>query len=101
MRVGGISAERGYAIEASRGKADLFARLARLLSPGGRVVIGDVVVTDAGVSLSAPLALPSGFPDLVDDQLASLRRAGLRAELHWADADLAVSADPAFAALPN
>jgi tRNA (cmo5U34)-methyltransferase len=74
----------------SREKADLFARVARRLSPGGCFVIGDVVVTDAPVSAPAPLDPSIDFPDRLEHQLASLRSAGLRARLHWADADLAV-----------
>src|SRR5262245_18537289 len=74
----------------SLGEADLLARVARRLSPGGRVVIGDLVVTDPDVPASAPLDLSNGFPDRLDDQLASLRRAGLQTNLHWADAGLAV-----------
>jgi tRNA (cmo5U34)-methyltransferase len=74
----------------SSDKADFFARVARRLSPGGRFVIGDVVVTDTPVFTPAPLDPAVDFPDCIADQLAWLRRVGLQAHLHWADADLAV-----------
>lgn len=73
-------------------KADLFERVAACLTLNGQFVLGDVVLTDAPVSTPSPLDPAVDFPDRIDDQLEWLRRAGLRAELHWADADLAVLA---------
>jgi tRNA (cmo5U34)-methyltransferase len=73
-----------------RGKADLFRRIAQRLTPDGRVVIGDVVVTATPVSMPAPLDPAVDYPDRIDDQLAWLADARLRPRLHWADSDLAV-----------
>jgi tRNA (cmo5U34)-methyltransferase len=74
----------------SRRKADLFARVAARLDPGGRFVLGDVVITNRPVSKAAPLDPAIDFPETVADQLQWLRQAGLRADCRWADADLAV-----------
>jgi tRNA threonylcarbamoyl adenosine modification protein (Sua5/YciO/YrdC/YwlC family) len=71
-------------------KADLFARIARALAPGGRFVLGDVVLPADG---SEPkIALTDGYdkPSSVAEQLMWLRDAGLDPELTWSDADLAV-----------
>jgi tRNA (cmo5U34)-methyltransferase len=77
------------------GKAELFERVAACLESGGRFVLGDVVVTDTLVSTPSPLDPAVDFPDRIDDQLDWLRSAGLRAELRWADSDLAVLAGSA------
>jgi tRNA (cmo5U34)-methyltransferase len=74
----------------SRAKADLFARIADRLARGGRFVLADVVVTDTPISTPSPLDPAIDFPNGINDQLEWLRRAGLAAELRWADADLAV-----------
>jgi tRNA threonylcarbamoyl adenosine modification protein (Sua5/YciO/YrdC/YwlC family) len=73
-----------------REKADLFARVARALAPGGRFVLGDVVVPeDPG---DARIELTDGYdkPSTVAEQLGWLRDAGLDACVTWSDVDLAV-----------
>jgi tRNA (cmo5U34)-methyltransferase len=73
------------------GKRELFRRIAAVLTPGGRFVLGDVVLADVRVTPTTP-----GYdrPDTVDDQLAWLREAGLDARVTYARDDLAVlSAD--------
>ncbi|HEY3182620.1 MAG TPA: class I SAM-dependent methyltransferase [Gaiellaceae bacterium] len=73
------------------GKRDLFRRIAAVLAPGGRFVLGDVVLADVHVTPTTP-----GYdrPDTVDDQLAWLRETGLDARVTYARDDLAVlSAD--------
>jgi L-threonylcarbamoyladenylate synthase len=71
-------------------KRDLFARVRAVLAPGGRFVLGDVVVpvedADSVVSLSP------GFdhPSLLSDQLRWLAEAGFEAEVVWEHKDLAV-----------
>lgn len=74
------------------GKADLFARIAEQLVRGGRFVMGDVVVPGRPVAHPAPLDPTVDFPDSVADLLDSLREAGLKPSLRWADGDLAVIA---------
>lgn len=72
------------------GKVDLFARVARVLRPGGRFVLADVVVPDDPVEAITPLAPDYDTPSTVEDQLRWLRGAGLEARVAWRDRDLAV-----------
>jgi tRNA (cmo5U34)-methyltransferase len=71
-------------------KADLFARVAGVLRPGGRFVLGDVVIplhpADAVTSVSGD----NDRPSTLADQLGWLADAGLRASVTWAERDLAV-----------
>jgi tRNA threonylcarbamoyl adenosine modification protein (Sua5/YciO/YrdC/YwlC family) len=71
-------------------KADLFARVARALAPGGRFVLGDVVVPED--PSDARIELTDGYdkPSTVAEQLGWLRDAGLQARVAWSDVDLAV-----------
>jgi tRNA (cmo5U34)-methyltransferase len=72
------------------GKADLFARVAAELAPGGRFVLGDVVVPDDPADATTPLSPGFDRPSRTHEQLAWLREAGLEASLAWAERDLAV-----------
>jgi tRNA (cmo5U34)-methyltransferase len=72
------------------GKADLFARVARVLAPGGRFVLGDVVVPEDPADVVTPIDGGYDTPDTVADQLAWLEAAGLAARVAWAHRDLAV-----------
>ncbi len=72
------------------GKADLFARVAAVLEPGGRFVLADVVVPDDPAEATTPLSPDFDLPDRVDDQLAWLRAAGFDPTVAWAERDLAV-----------
>lgn len=72
------------------GKADLFRRVAAALSPGGRLVICDVVVADEPVSTPVPLEAGVDRPDTVDDQLRWLTEAGFAAGTVFAEGDLAI-----------
>lgn len=72
------------------GKATLFARVAAALRPGGRFVLGDVVLPadgDAGV-----IDLTDGWdkPSTVAEQLGWLEAAGLAGALVWQEGDLAL-----------
>ena len=73
-------------------KADLFARVMSVLSPGGRFVLADVVVpvdpADATTSLTPGFDRPSSLAD----QVAWLRDAGFEVRVCWASGDLAVIA---------
>jgi tRNA (cmo5U34)-methyltransferase len=72
------------------GKADLFRRVAAVLAPGGRFVLGDVVVPERPEDAVTPCTPGYDFPDRAADQLAWLLEAGLAARVEWADRDLAV-----------
>jgi tRNA (cmo5U34)-methyltransferase len=72
------------------GKADLFRRIAAVLAPGGRFVLGDVVVPDDPADATTPLNPGFDLPSRVDEQLGWLSDAGLEAAVVWAEGDLAV-----------
>lgn len=68
-------------------KRDLFARVHDAMRPGGRFVLGDVVI--AAVSV-APLSDGYDKPDRACDQVEWLREAGFEVELLWEQDDLAL-----------
>jgi tRNA (cmo5U34)-methyltransferase len=72
------------------GKADLFARVAARLRPGGRFVLGDVVVPDDPADLVTPIDGVYDQPNTMDDQVQWLAAAGLDAKVVWTRQDLAV-----------
>ncbi|MEY2571058.1 MAG: hypothetical protein QOE63_1408, partial [Acidimicrobiaceae bacterium] len=72
------------------GKADLFARVRARLAPGGRFVLGDVVVPRDPSRALVELEEGVDRPALADAQLAWLRNAGLDAHIAWERDDLAV-----------
>ena len=71
-------------------KAELFHRVAAVLRPCGRFVLGDVVVPERPEDAVTPLTADFDLPDRVEDQLAWLEAAGFEARLVWAERDLAV-----------
>jgi tRNA (cmo5U34)-methyltransferase len=73
-----------------RGKADLFERVAAALAPGGRFVLGDVVVPEDPADVVTPIDGEYDTPSTTADQLRWLGDAGLRAHVAWAHRDLAV-----------
>jgi tRNA (cmo5U34)-methyltransferase len=73
-------------------KAGLFRRIAGRLAPGGRLVVGDVVVPENPSDAVTPIDGEYDTPDTVADQLSWLADAGLRASVAWAHRDLAVLA---------
>jgi tRNA (cmo5U34)-methyltransferase len=74
------------------GKADLFARVAAALAPGGRFVLADVVVPERPEDAVIPCTPGYDMPDSVPDQLEWLRAAGLDPQVTWGRRDLAVLA---------
>jgi tRNA (cmo5U34)-methyltransferase len=72
------------------GKADLFRRVATVLGPGGRFVLGDVVVPDDPADAVTPLSPGFDLPSGAEEQVAWLREAGLEARVVWRERDLAV-----------
>ena len=71
-------------------KADLFGRVARVLAPGGRFVLADVVVPEDPAEVRIELEPGYDFPGTIDDQLAWLEGAGFASRVFWARGDLAV-----------
>jgi tRNA (cmo5U34)-methyltransferase len=74
------------------GKADLFARIASVLRPGGRFVLADVVVPEDPAAAVTPLEASYDLPDTLPEQLRWLVDAGLEPHVTWASGDLAVIA---------
>ena len=72
------------------GKRALFARVARVLRPGGLFVLGDVVVPAEGQEGPIYIDWEMDLPDSVEDQLAWLREASFEAEASSVRVDLAV-----------
>jgi tRNA (cmo5U34)-methyltransferase len=72
------------------GKADLFARVAAVLAPGGRFVLADVIVPEDPADVVTPLDPGFDLPETVADLLAWLGDAGLHARVSWRARDLAV-----------
>ena len=72
------------------GKAELFRRAAATLAPGGRVVIGDVVVPQDPADAVTPIDGEYDMPSTLADQLRWLAAAGLQTAVSWASGDLAV-----------
>ena len=72
------------------GKADLFARVAAALAPGGRFVLGDVVVPADPADVVTPIDGVYVQPSSAAEQLGWLRAAGLDARVAWSERDLAV-----------
>jgi tRNA (cmo5U34)-methyltransferase len=71
------------------GKAKLFGRVAERLRPGGRFVLGDVVIPADGPAVT-PLSDDYDKPSTVADQLGWLEQAGLVPAVVWTGDDLAV-----------
>ena len=72
------------------GKADLFRRVASVVVPGGRFVVGDVVVPEDPVDAVTPIDGEYDKPSSAAEQLCWLCEAGFRAHIAWVEADLAV-----------
>jgi tRNA (cmo5U34)-methyltransferase len=71
-------------------KASLFARVAGELAPGGRFVLGDLIVPDDPADVVTPIDGVIDTPSTIAEQLAWLEAAGLKADLAWRHRDLAV-----------
>jgi tRNA (cmo5U34)-methyltransferase len=72
------------------GKRDLFGRIAAVLRPGGRFVLGDVVLPELAEDVVIDVSDDVDVPDRLDDQLEWLRAAGLAARATWICRDLVV-----------
>jgi tRNA (cmo5U34)-methyltransferase len=71
-------------------KADLFVRVACALSPGGRFIIGDVVVPEDPGDVVTPIDGIHDKPSTIAEQLGWLALAGFVAHVEWVERDLAV-----------
>ena len=71
-------------------KADLFRRIAARLAPGGRFVLGDLVVPADPAEVVTDIDDEYDKPSRLDDQLQWLTDAGLTPTARWRDKDLAV-----------
>jgi tRNA (cmo5U34)-methyltransferase len=72
------------------GKTQLFQRAARVMSPGGRLVVADVIVPEDLSDAVTPIDNDYDTPSTIADQLGWLAQAGLEPALAWAHRDLAV-----------
>lgn len=72
------------------GKATLFARVAGALRPGGRFVLGDVILPPDAASVVIPLTDDWDKPSTVAEQVGWMEDAGLRVAVLWQEGDLAV-----------
>jgi cyclopropane fatty-acyl-phospholipid synthase-like methyltransferase len=74
----------------ARHKADLFERVAHIVTPRGRFVLGDVVVPNDPDDVVTPIDGEYDQPSTVAEQLQWLIDAGFVARIAWIDRDLAV-----------
>ena len=71
-------------------KAALFARVSGALRPGGRFVLGDVVIPEDPADAVTPLTSEHDRPSRADEQLRWLAEAGFDAACVWSERDLVV-----------
>ncbi|MBB5912041.1 trans-aconitate methyltransferase [Nocardia transvalensis] len=71
-------------------KADLFTRVAWQLVPGGRFVLGDLVIPEDPADAVTPIDDAYDTPSTAADQIRWLSEAGFAVEIAWEDRDLAV-----------
>lgn len=72
-------------------KLDLFGRIFAALGPGGRFVLGDVILPDNPSDAKIPLTIGYDKPSRLDDQLRWLSEARFsRVDVVWEHGDLAI-----------
>ena len=71
-------------------KAKLFGDIAHLLGPGGRFIMGDVVIPEDHDDASIENEDGYDFPSTISEQLSWLTDAGFSAGVAWVAGDLAV-----------
>ena len=72
------------------GKATLFRAIAGALVPGGRLVMGDVIIPEDPSDALIENEPGYDFPSTIDDLLEWIGAAGLSADVVWSRKDLAV-----------
>ena len=71
-------------------KAQLFERAARVIAPGGRLVVADVILPEDPSDVVTPIDNDYDTPSSIAEQLNWLAEVGLEPSLAWAHRDLAV-----------
>ena len=71
-------------------KADLFVRVAAVLNPGGRFVLGDLVVPEDPADVVTHIDGEWDRPSTLPAQVRWMQDAGLTTRVAWAEKDLAV-----------
>jgi tRNA (cmo5U34)-methyltransferase len=71
-------------------KADLFRRVAKVLSPGGWFVLADLVVPEREQDAFTEIDWVEDMPSSAAEQLAWMSDAGLTAGITWSHRDIAV-----------
>lgn len=84
-----VSALAVHHLEGSA-KADLFARVASVLRPGGRLVLADLVVPDHAEEAFTEVDWVDDVPSTAQEQLDWLNSVGFLACVTWSYRDLAV-----------
>jgi tRNA (cmo5U34)-methyltransferase len=74
----------------ARGKQQLFRRAARVITPGGRLVVADVIVPEDPSDVVTPIDNDYDTPSSIAEQLNWLAEVGLEPSVAWARRDLAV-----------
>jgi len=72
------------------GKAELFSRVASVLSDGGAFILADVVIPDDSSDAVTPIDGVHDTPSRAEDQVRWLEDAGLRASIAWRHRDLVI-----------
>jgi tRNA (cmo5U34)-methyltransferase len=72
------------------GKATLFRAIAGALVPGGRLVVGDVIIPEDPSDALIENEPGYDFPSTIEDHVVWIGTAGLSAEVVWSRQDLAV-----------
>jgi L-threonylcarbamoyladenylate synthase len=73
-------------------KRRLFGRIRQVLSPGGRFVLGDVIVPINPADVTIELTAGFDRPDTLSDLIVWLAETGFEVSVSWSDQDLAVLA---------
>jgi tRNA (cmo5U34)-methyltransferase len=71
-------------------KADLFVRVAAVLGPGGRFVLGDLIVPEDPADVVTHIDGEWDRPSTLAEQVRWMQDAGLTTRVAWAEKDLAV-----------
>ena len=72
------------------GKETLFERVAAVLRPGGRFILGDVILPEDAAAAVIPLSDGWDKPSTVAEQVGWLEGAGLEVNVAWREDDLAL-----------
>ena len=82
-------------------KADLFRRIAKVLDPGGRFVLADVVAPLNPSYVVTAIDPEVDYPSTLDQQVAWLHASGIDSEVTWSHRDLVVMVGTARTSAPR